>query len=371
MDINVDPVTPSRALKIMRATLKASKGLPYNLPFFLHGQPGIGKSDLVEQLAKEFDMNLTVQMLTQIEATDLRGLQFIDTDTKKTVNYPPDWLPGPNDKPTIIFLDELPSAETRLQVAGYQLLLSRRVGQYVLAPQHYICGAGNRIDDGAVVYEMGTALADRLQHINIVPEPKSWLEWASISGIHPGVMTFIQLKGHKLEQLEEILKAGQLVGPSPRSWERVSGILNTLGTHDRDTIEPMIQGWVGKATAHDFFLTIEELADLPDPRNILSMDRKKMKEYVPQKETNLWGLTFSLVAYADDVPKIIKATEFMEEMVEHGPKNVPLGDIQKMGMEMLMDKGLAMHKEMEMLEHETMRKYLEEAEAVIAIGEGK
>ncbi len=368
MDINVDPVTPKAALEIMKRTLTVHKASQFNVPFFLHGQPGVGKSDIVEQLAKWANMKLVTQMLTQIEATDLRGLQFIDEKDQTTVNYPPSWLPTAEDEPTIIFLDELPSAEPRLQVSGYQLLLQGRIGEYVLDRKHYVCAAGNRIDDGAVVYEMGTALADRLQHIVVIPEPRAWLEWARDNGIHPSVMTFLQLHGHMLENLEEQLKSQQLVGPSPRSWQRVSQILNVLGT-DRNATEPLVQGWLGKGVCADFYLTVEEMAGLPDPQKILEMDAKEFKKHIPTKLTNLWGLAFSIVAFADTKERMGKATHFFRVMVEDGPRTEPVEDVRKMGMEIMLKKAQNMNIIVDLLDDKEVQRYMDEAEEVIAIGD--
>jgi hypothetical protein len=371
MEINVDPVTPGRALEIMKDTLTIHQSCDFNIPFFLHGQPGIGKSDLVEQLAEWADMNVEIVMLSQIEAADLRGLQFIDDTTRKTVNYVPEWLPGDDDKPTIIFLDELPSAEPRLQVAAYQLLLQGRIGRWKLNRKHYVCAAGNRIDDGAVVYEMGSALADRLQHIVVVPEPRTWLEWAGDNGVHPSVMTFIQLHGHMLEQLEDQLKQQFMVGPSPRSWHRVSAVIHKMGLVDRGRVEPLVQGWVGKAVAKDFFLTVEEMAGLPDPQKILTMSDEDFKRIIPTTLPNMWGLAFSIVAYADTLDDMAKAVRFFAAMVEHGPKTEPLEDVRKMGIEMLLAKAAKKGKGMgvQLLEQEpALASYMEEGKVVIDIG---
>ena len=84
MQTNFDPVTPKRAAELISRIIKTK------IPFFIHGEPGIGKSDVVEQLAKATNMRLVVQMLSQMDATDLRGLQFVDTEKNVTVNYPPE-----------------------------------------------------------------------------------------------------------------------------------------------------------------------------------------------------------------------------------------------------------------------------------------
>lgn len=361
MHINVDPVAPSRAMELIRNII------PTGIPFFIHGEPGIGKSEIVEQIAAEKNMKLTVQMLTQMEATDLRGLQFVDDVRKVTVNYPPSWLPTAADDPTIIFLDELPSAEPRLQVAAYQLLLSRRIGDFVLDKKHYVCGAGNRVDDGAVVYEMGTALASRLMHIAMMAEPRSWLDWASKHSVHPIVMTFIQLKGHMLTRLEDQLKSQNLIGPNPRQWNRVSEVVTSVGTKNRNIVEPMVEGLIGKAATKDFFLTVEEMSGLPDPRIILDMEPKDFVKIIPEKLPNLWGLAFSIISYAATKEQMVKATMFFRLIVEHGAKNQPLEDVRKMGMEILIEKANKAKLIQELSREKEIRDYMAFSERVLAI----
>lgn len=361
MNINVDPVTPARAMELIRNII------PTGIPFFIHGEPGIGKSEIVEQIAAERNMRMTVQMLTQMEATDLRGLQFVDEVKKVTVNYPPSWLPTKDDPPTIIFLDELPSAEPRLQVAAYQLLLSRRIGEYVLDKKHYVCGAGNRVDDGAVAYDMGTALAGRLLHMQMIAEPRCWLDWASKNTVHPIVMTFIQLKGHMLANLEEQLKSQNLIGPNPRNWNRVSTIMHEVGPKNRSIAEPLVEGLIGKAATKDFFLTVEEMSGLPDPRIILDMEPKEFVKIIPEKLPNLWGLAFSIISYATTKEQMVKATMFFRLIVENGPKNQPLEDVRKMGMEILIDKASKAKLIQELSKEKEIRDYMAFSERVLAI----
>lgn len=362
MKLNIPSVSPSVAFTL------ASAAMDVDIPFFLHGSPGIGKSDLAEQIAKARGMKLVVQMLTQMDATDLRGLQFVDETTKRTVNFTPEWLPTENDEPTIIFLDELPSAEPRLQVSAYQLLLSRRIGSYVLDKKHYVCGAGNKVDDGAVVYDMGTALSSRLLHLSVVAEPRAWLDWAGKNGIHPSVMVYIQLKAHMLEQLEAQIKAQHMVGPNPRNWARVSAIGNKIGFGKRELAEPLVTGLVGESAAKDFFLTVEEMAGLPDPRIILDLDDAAFIKAVPTKLPNLWGMAFSILAYCTDLKHYAKATKFFRLMVENGPKNLPLEDVRKMGMEMLMAKADGAGLITEFIKDKELMAYIKDSDRIIKIG---
>jgi MoxR-like ATPase len=116
-----------------------------------------------------------------MEPTDLRGIPFFQKD--KGVM---DWAP-PIDLPTeefaakypvvVLFLDEMNSAAPAVQAAGYQLILNRRVGKYVLPDNVVIVAAGNRESDKGVTYRMPTPLANRFVHLELRVDHTSWLHW--------------------------------------------------------------------------------------------------------------------------------------------------------------------------------------------------
>jgi hypothetical protein len=333
-NLNIDSVSPKRAFELANQMVKIK-----DIPFFFHGRPGIGKSEIVEQIAKENNMRLEILMLTQIDSQDLRGIQYPDVVTKRMVYYPPEFLQGADAPPTLLFLDELTGAEPRLQVSAYQLLLSRRIGSYYLPDNCYVCAAGNGPADGAIAYEMGTALSSRLLHISVQAEPRSWIEWALNNNIHSSIITLIQLKGDLLEQTDSQLERGDLIGPNPRSWARVSKVLNSVGVHNRNIAEPLVEGLVGRAAAADLFLTAEEMKGLPSPDKILAMDEKEFGKIIPKTVPTLYGLTYSLVAYAHDTASMAKAIKFMEITVERS-KDLPAADCMSLGMELIMERAI-------------------------------
>lgn len=334
-NLNIDPVNPKDAYVLAKELVKVKK-----IPFFFHGKPGIGKSELLEQLAKELNMQLEVLMLTQIDSQDLRGIQYPDPVSKRMVYYPPEFLPGPQSPPTILFLDELTGAEPRLQVSAYQLLLSRRIGSYHLPDNCYVCAAGNGPGDGAIAYEMGTALASRLLHISVQAEPKSWLEWAVANKIHSHILTLIQLRGDLLEQTDAQMDRQDVIGPNPRAWARVSVILDSVGTSNRALVEPLVEGLVGKAAAADLFLTAAEMTGVPLPADILKMDPKDYKDISLSTIPSMYGLTYSLVSYSDSLEDMRKTLACLQ-VVTSRPTNLPAGDCMTLGMELLMEKALA------------------------------
>ena len=343
-NLNITSTNPARAYELASKLVDKK-----DIPFFFHGSPGIGKSEIVEQIAREKGMALEILMLTQIDSQDLRGIQYPNPVTKRMEYFPPEFLPGPDSPPTILFLDELTGAEPRLQVSAYQLLLSRRIGSYHLPDNCYVCAAGNGPADGAIAYEMGTALASRLLHIAVKAEPRSWLNWAMKNNIHPSILTLIQLKGDLLEQTEEQLHAGNLVGPNPRSWARVSSILHYVGAENRATAEPLVEGLVGKAAAADLFLTAEEMKDLPSPELILRMTEAEYSKILPKTIPSMYGLTYSMVAYAETLQHMCKAIKFLHILTEKAT-DLPAGDCQSLGLELIMEKAIKSKLDTELMD---------------------
>ena len=99
-------------------------------------------------------------------------------------------LPTDPKSNAIVFLDELNSAAPAVQAAAYQLILNRRVGQYVLPDGVSIVAAGNRDSDKGVTYRMPAPLANRFIHLEMKPEFDDWLEWAVNNNIHKDCLLY-------------------------------------------------------------------------------------------------------------------------------------------------------------------------------------
>lgn len=325
--INTVPVTPGKLLPCLTALWELK------MPAFLHGAPGIGKSSIVRDFAREHGLDLKIVMLSQIEAVDLRGLPALDHETRRTTWYTPEFLP--RDGQGILFLDELSAAEPRLQVAAYQLILDRRVGEYILPEGWWVVGAGNAPDEGAIAYDMGTALADRLVHFKVVPDPKEWIRWGQAHNIAPEVLTFIQVKPDFLEGNQLQQANGQLIGPTPRSWERVSMVLSQAT--ERASREIILSGIVGEAAAAEFFHVVEEMRDLPPIETLLQAEESQLDHLLPKSLPGLYGLTYSLTAYVHDV-NTARATMRVLNRLDQTEDELPRPEIQALAMELLLEK---------------------------------
>ena len=145
------------------------------IPTFIWGSPGVGKSSLVAQIALEKNMKFIDLRLSLLDPTDLRGIPFFAKEEKKAVWAKPEFLPDTDCLDYgILFLDEINSAPPTIQAAAYQLILDRKIGEYTLPQNYSIIAAGNYETDRGVTYRMPTPLANRFVHLNFDLDFESW-----------------------------------------------------------------------------------------------------------------------------------------------------------------------------------------------------
>ena len=161
----------------------------------LWGTYGIGKSGIVHQLGTRTKRKVITFMLSIREPVDMRGIPVINQVTKTTDWYSPSELPNVerDGEEGYLFLDEINTAPQMMPVA-MQLVLDRKVGDYVLPKGWRIIAAGNRVGDRAAAQRMPTALRNRFAHIFIKPDVKAWCNWAVQNLVPAEVIAFVRLK---------------------------------------------------------------------------------------------------------------------------------------------------------------------------------
>jgi hypothetical protein len=167
-------------------------------PVMIWGQPGVGKSEMMAQIANDHNAPLVDIRLSQYDSVDLRGLP--DRQDGMTVWYPPSTLPfktNPNfsDEGLIfLFLDEINSAQLSVAAVAYQLVNDKRLGEHELRDNVVIVAAGNREGDKGVTNRMPTPLANRFTHIEIGVDVDAWCEWAQGAGLPAVAIAFYQFR---------------------------------------------------------------------------------------------------------------------------------------------------------------------------------
>lgn len=237
-------------------------------PVMIWGPPGVGKSSVIRDIAHELGIGYIDVRLAQREPIDIRGLPVPKEDGVHW-HISAEWPRDPQSKGIIIF-DELTSADRTLQVAAYEFILDRKLGDLYTVPDGwYIVGAGNRVSDRAVATTMSSALANRFLHVEVEPDIESWVKWALRHNIHPTVIGFVRFKPDAFFSMEGNLERGW---PSPRSWERVSTMLHLLEKDKSDSdrlTDISIDGLVGSGIGVEFNAFKEWSGQLTDVRELM------------------------------------------------------------------------------------------------------
>ena len=259
------------------------------VPPFLWGPPGIGKSSIVAQVAREKGWGLIDLRLSMLNPVDLRGLPFLDKEKKEAVWLKPEFLPTSGNG--ILFLDELNTAPPSVQIAAYQLILDRKLGNYVFPDGWRVIAAGNRETDLANVTRMPMPLANRMIHLFLEADLEDWKMWAQPSGIDPRVVGFVNFRP---KLLSVVPKTEEKAFPTPRSWDFVSRLLRIYKTPDEAT--EAIYGAVGEGAGKEFIGFLALYGELPDIDAILN----GKSSAVPKKNDVLFALCSALVARLND-----------------------------------------------------------------------
>jgi len=345
VSVNTPPMAAGEAFDTLLAGWRAQATGGLRASWMLHGPPGVGKTQVVQQLADRIGARLFDLRLTTIEPQDLRGLPYYDHDAKRTIWYRPEDLPDDPSEPAVLFLDELTAASPYLQPTVYGLLQERRVGRHVLPDGVFIVAAGNGVDDGAVAHDLGTALSDRLIHLLVRTDPADWLQrFALRRGLHPAVTAFIRGRPDLLDTGAEALRKGETIACTPRSWERVSDIVTHVP--DRRQRNAMVAGTVGAAAAAEFAVVADAVAAGVRVDEMLAAAPGERWALYPDTLHGLNALVFGL-AGAADADRIAPAIEVMEG-IRHlaarrpgdGFEALPLAELAAFGFEMLIGRAL-------------------------------
>jgi len=270
-------VSTNRTVTLDQARRRVRHCFDIKRPVFLWGPPGVGKSELIADITAELGGHMIDLRMAQMEPTDIRGIPFFNKELGKM-----DWAP-PVDLPdeelasqypiVVLFLDEMNSAAPAVQAAGYQLILNRRVGKYVLPKNVVLVAAGNRESDKGVTYRMPSPLANRFVHLEVRVDFPSWETWAVNNNIHQDVVGYITFA--KQDLFDHDPKSSSRSFPTPRSWSFVSEFLQDTEATD-DELTDLISGCVGEGLGIKFMAHRKISSKLPQPADILAGKSTKL-----------------------------------------------------------------------------------------------
>ena len=251
---------PAQLLRVLeREFLSAAEG--HHTPVMLWGPPGVGKSQMVAQIAARHGARVIDIRLSQMEPSDLRGIPFrVDGRVEWAI---PSLLPDAerHGQAGVLFLDEITSAPPAVSAAAYQLILDRRLGDYQVPPHWAIFAAGNRQGDRGVTYSMPAPLANRFSHFEVETHLDDWVSWAYANGIDERVIAFLRFRPELLFDFDPA--HNPVAFPSPRSWEFAHRGLRKFEDHP-DLLQGTLQACVGPAAGVELTAFVNSLDQMPD-----------------------------------------------------------------------------------------------------------
>lgn len=283
-------ITPKQLAKLLTATIAN------NLPILITGAPGIGKSDIVAQAAKDAGADIIISHPAVADPTDAKGLPWPKAGADEATFLPFGELARALNATTktVWFLDDLGQASPAVQASFMQLLLARRVNGHVLPDCVTFVAATNRRTDRAGVAGILEPVKSRFATIvELVTKIDDWCQWALDTNINPMLIAFLRYREELLSKFEA--SADLTNSPVPRTWHHLAKVeaLNLPSAIELVAFA----GAVGEAAATEYLAFRAMASSLVNIDAILlNPDTAK----VPDKPNELYATTVGLAARAND-----------------------------------------------------------------------
>jgi MoxR-like ATPase len=264
-----------------------------NLPVLLWGEPGIGKSATLAQLAVTLGVPLETVIASVHEPSDFAGLPIVgDNPAVDGVPMaPPDWaVRVAATGRGLLFFDELSSAPPAVQAALLRVVLERHVGSLPLPPAVRLVAAANPPSSAADGWHLSPPLANRFVHLRWTHQPRTvarglagtWPSIAmptvsprrvasSVARARGAVAGFLTARPGLVHHMPADAETRGTAWPSPRTWEMAMRLL-AVAFAAESTVEgrdTALIGAIGDGAGLEFVTYLEKL-DLPDPERVLA-----------------------------------------------------------------------------------------------------
>jgi len=274
---------------------EASEALAYAVsrkqPTWLHGKPGIGKTDIVNQVCEKLGLRMwRFPPTVTLDPVDVRGLPTVENG--QTVWARPDLWPSDPDWSGVVFLDELPQGSVAVQSSLMQAVQCRRIGDMKIPDGAIFVAAGNRQEDRAGANRVITPLANRFLHLDVDVDPQQWQLWAVQNGVHSDVRGYLSYRPGNLDTFDP--KTDARAFATPRSWVAASRLVEGEGVPEH-LLYSLVAGLVGEGPSAEFLAFRQIRKELPDRAEIWKNPRKAP---VPTKDPQI--LYALVTALADD-----------------------------------------------------------------------
>jgi len=233
-------------------------------PIFLMGPPGIGKTAIMEQIANELGVGLVSYSMTHHTRQSALGLPYIEKKVYDGIEYSIseytmseiiasvyDMMERTGLKEGILFLDEINCVSETLAPAMLQFLQYKIFGRHHVPEGWIVVTAGNPPEYNNSVREFDIVTWDRLKRIDVEPDYDVWKEYAYKKGIHPAIITYLDIKKADFYKIESTVDGKSFV--TARGWSDLSEMMKLYEQHHIAITEKLIVQYLqNKKIAKEF-----------------------------------------------------------------------------------------------------------------------
>ena len=225
-------------------------------PVLLIGAPGIGKTQIMEQISRECKVGLVSYTITHHTRQSAIGLPFIskkefDGKEMAVTEYTMseivasiyDKIQESGLREGILFIDEINCVSETLAPAMLQFLQCKTFGSHKIPEGWLIVAAGNPPEYNKSVREFDVVTMDRVKKLLVEPDFDAWREYAYTRGIHPAVISYLNTRPSNFYKMESTVDGRNFA--TPRGWEDLSRLIQVYEkldkTVDREVVSQYIQ----------------------------------------------------------------------------------------------------------------------------------
>jgi DNA polymerase III delta prime subunit len=220
-------------------------------PIFLMGPPGIGKTAIMEQIAGELGVGLVAYSMTHHTRQSALGLPFIvqksyggreysvsEYTMSEIIAAVHDRIEEDGAKEGILFLDEINCVSETLAPSMLQFLQYKTFGRHRVPDGWIVVTAGNPPEYNDSVREFDIVTWDRLKRVDVEPDFGVWKSYAHSRGVHPAVVTYLEIKTSDFYLIETTVDGKSFV--TARGWVDLSEMIKLYELHGFKVDEALV-----------------------------------------------------------------------------------------------------------------------------------
>ena len=317
-------------------------------PVLLLGAPGIGKTQIMEQAARECGVALVAYTITHHTRQSAIGLPFISkkeyggreySATEYTMSeivasiYNRMSETGLSEG--ILFIDEINCVSETLAPAMLQFLQCKSFGNHEIPKGWVIVAAGNPPEYNKSVREFDVVTLDRVKKILVEPDYQTWREYAYKENMHPAILSYLELRNNCFYQMETTIDGKQFA--TPRGWEDLSRMMEVYERLGKNITADLVGQYIQHERISQEFAEYYELyqkyqqdyqiTEILQGKNSEAMVRKVSNASFDER-VSVVNLLFSGTRQA--VRKVMLQEEVLEkvfEVLKALKKNLASGDL--------------------------------------------